>query len=77
MREHKIGTLRLRSIRPKNGGAEIRVLHGQSREDSIRFAEKRVGRALNAFPDRLVGFALVAWGADNGSVALITVNEGS
>lgn len=76
MSDTKVGALRLRSVRFKNGGY-IRKLNGPSRDDDVRFAKKRFGQLLDAYPDPIAGFAVVVWGPDNGSVAILSVNKRS
>lgn len=77
MSEYKIGTLRLRSVRLKSGGGEIRVMRLPSRDEEVNYAKKRIAAAVDAHSGRVAGFAAVIWGADNSSTSLITVNAGS
>lgn len=76
MAETRVARTRIRAVRFKSGG-EVRLLRLPTREDTIHYAKKRVGQAIDSLPDRIAGFAVVVWGADNGSVSLISVNEGS
>lgn len=77
MSEYKVGSLRLRSVRLKSGGGEIRVMPGPTRDDDLRYAERRLLETIRSTQGRVAGFAMVAWSPDNGSVSVLTVNEGS
>lgn len=77
MAEPKVARLRLRSVRLKSGGGEIRVLHGTTREDEARYAENRMQRVIDAHAERIAGFAIVVWAPDGASTALTVANETS
>lgn len=75
MREARI---RLRSVRLKDGGAEIRVLRSPTKADDRAFAEHIVGKCMDHdFGSRIAGFAFVVWGPDNASVAYSYAGEAS
>ena len=74
MTEPKVARMRIRAVRFKDGG-EVRLLRTPSVEDDKRFVEKRIKAALATHQDRVAGFAFVVWGPDNGSAALLSVND--
>lgn len=77
MSEPKVARLRLRSVKLKSGGGEIRVLHGTTRDDEARYAEDRLKKVIAAHDERIAGFAMVVWAPDGASTALTVVNETS
>jgi hypothetical protein len=76
MADMKVGTLRLRSVRFKNGG-ELRLLPTQTREDDVRFVRERVERVIDTHTGRIAGVALVVWAPDNSSTVTLSVNDSS
>lgn len=64
--------LRLRSVRFKNGGGELRVMPNS--EPGNADVKRRVLGALDSMSAPIVGIALVAWAEDNGSVAHLNIS---
>lgn len=73
----KIGTLRLRSVRMKSGGGEIRVMHGPTAQSDARHVSGRIERLIEVHDQRIAGFAIVVWAPSGASTALTSVNEAS
>lgn len=75
MREARI---RLRSVKLKAGGAELRVLHTPSKAEDRDFVETIIGKCLDYdIGPRIAGFAFVVWGPSNSSVAYSYAGEAS
>jgi hypothetical protein len=65
---------RIRSIRLKNGGAEIRVIR---RPDVRSLAKKSALACIDALQGDVAGMAIVVWAADGGSTAAMRVGTAS
>lgn len=75
--ELKVGRpLKLRSIRFKNGG-EIRLLPIPASDLEPAYAKERIGRVVDALAGPVAGFAIVAWGPDGKSTALMHTTKAS
>lgn len=71
----KTSTLRLRSVRLKAGGAELRVLHNDQSAQTRREFEKHVAFMLDRRSD-MVGYAIVAWSKDGTTNGAYSANGG-
>lgn len=65
---------RIRSVRFKNGGAEIRILR---RPEVRALAKKSALSCIDALNGDVAGMAIVVWSADGGSTATMRVGTAS
>lgn len=71
----QVARLRVRSVRFKDGGASLTVLRTKL-PDMRALLRTTCGEVLEG-QSNVVGFTIVAWGADGGSTAATRVSDGS
>lgn len=70
--------LKLRSVKLKTGGGEIRMLPANPDAALDRaYVMRRVGQVVETLDGPVAGFAVVVWGPDNKSTALMNVAANS
>lgn len=69
--------LRIRSIRPKDGSAEVRVLYSKDPDISERVATCGPRMLASAGTNQLVGYCLFAWRADGTAYSLRRAGNGN
>ena len=75
MSGERVSYPRLRSVRFKDGGADLRVMRSRG-EDSRRAVRQMVEQVMAAQRDDTVGVAIVVWGRDMGSTVGIRTCDG-
>lgn len=70
------GTLRLRSVRMKAGGAPIRVISNDRPARVMAELRNSVDRIADVRDDDIAGFALIAWSNDGSTSTNVIVGNG-
>jgi len=79
MTEHKTSTPRLHSVRFKDGGATVRVIHAPPKRKNRADLDRLVRETLAFYPSDscdIGGFAFVVWDAEGASTCVLANYDG-